>query len=76
MFLDLHGQIAIVTGAAHGFGRAICLTLGRQGAAVWAVDRLEEELAETARLAAQERIACTAATKGPWRIWSGRRASR
>lgn len=61
MFLDLHGQVAIVTGAAHGFGRAISLMLGRQGAAIWAVDRLEDELAETARLAAQERSACTAA---------------
>jgi 3-oxoacyl-[acyl-carrier protein] reductase len=61
MLLDLHGRVAIVTGAAHGFGRAITLLLGRQGAAVWAVDRLADELAETAALARQEGSACTPA---------------
>jgi 3-oxoacyl-[acyl-carrier protein] reductase len=50
MYLDLTGKVALVTGAAHGIGRAISLTLGRCGAAVWVVDRLEEELAETAAL--------------------------
>jgi 3-oxoacyl-[acyl-carrier protein] reductase len=50
MLLDLHGRVAIVTGAAHGFGRAICLLLGRQGAAIWAVDQLADELDETAAL--------------------------
>jgi 3-oxoacyl-[acyl-carrier protein] reductase len=59
--LDLHGQVAIVTGAAHGFGRAISLTLGRQGAAVWAVDRLAGELDETTRIAREEGIDCTPA---------------
>jgi 3-oxoacyl-[acyl-carrier protein] reductase len=61
MLLDLHGRVAIVTGAAHGFGRAISLLLGRQGAAVWAVDRLADELAETAALARAEGAACTPA---------------
>jgi NADP-dependent 3-hydroxy acid dehydrogenase YdfG len=56
--LDLSGKIAIVTGAAHGFGRAISLTLGRSGAAIWAVDLLADELAETVELAhAQQRPA-------------------
>lgn len=59
--ITLDGQVALVTGAAHGFGRAITLALGRCGAAVWAVDRLEDELAETAALAAAEGARCVAA---------------
>lgn len=59
MFLDLHGKVALVTGAAHGFGRAISLLLGRQGATIWAVDRLIDELEETAALARAEGIDCT-----------------
>lgn len=45
--LDLGGQIALVTGAAHGIGRAICLTLAEAGAQVWATDLLADGLAET-----------------------------
>jgi 3-oxoacyl-[acyl-carrier protein] reductase len=59
--VDLSGKIAIVTGAAHGFGRAISLTLGRSGAVVWAVDLLADELAETVELARQAGLHCTAA---------------
>ncbi len=47
---DFLGQTAIVTGAAHGFGRAICQTLARQGARVWALDVVADELAQTAQL--------------------------
>ena len=61
MSVDLSGKVAIVTGAAHGFGRAISLTLGRNGALVWAVDRLADELAETAELALQAGTRCTPA---------------
>lgn len=61
MHITLTNQKAIVTGAAHGFGRAITLALGRCGAAVWAVDRLADELAETAALAAAEGMRCTPA---------------
>ena len=50
MHIDLSGQTAIVTGAAHGFGRAICQTLANHGARVWALDIVAQELAETARL--------------------------
>src|SRR4051812_18835194 len=60
IMVDLSGKIAIVTGAAHGFGRAISLTLGRCGAAIWAVDLLADELAETVELAQQAGIHCTA----------------
>jgi len=47
--ISLEGRTALVTGAAHGFGRAIAETLARAGATVWAGDILEDELAETAR---------------------------
>ena len=46
------GQTAIVTAAAHGFGRAIALGFAREGAQVWGCDLLEDELAETRALAA------------------------
>lgn len=58
--LDLTGKVAIVTGAAHGFGRAISLALGRSGAAIWAVDRLADELAETEALARAAGVRCAA----------------
>jgi len=43
----LAGKVAIVTGAAHGIGRAICVELAREGARVWACDILARELTET-----------------------------
>ena len=46
---ELTGDVAIVTGAAHGIGRAICMELARRGAAVWACDLEAAALAETAR---------------------------
>jgi 3-oxoacyl-[acyl-carrier protein] reductase len=45
----LAGRTAIVTGAAHGIGRAICVGLAREGAAVWACDILGSELEQTRR---------------------------
>ncbi len=47
---DFTGKTAIVTGAAHGFGRAICQMLAQQGAHVWAIDVMADELAQTATL--------------------------
>jgi 3-oxoacyl-[acyl-carrier protein] reductase len=49
MDLDFRGKTAIVTGAAHGIGRAICVELGKRGAKVFAADVLPEDLAETRR---------------------------
>ncbi len=50
MTFDFTGKTAIVTGAAHGFGRAISLALAEHGASVWACDVIEDELTETRRL--------------------------
>jgi 3-oxoacyl-[acyl-carrier protein] reductase len=36
--MRLEGRVAIVTGAAHGIGRAISVELAREGAAVWVCD--------------------------------------
>lgn len=44
------GKTAIVTGAAHGFGRAISLAFAQRGARVWACDVIADELLETQRL--------------------------
>ena len=50
MTFDFTGKTVIVTGAAHGFGRAIALAFAKLGADVWGCDILEDELEETQRL--------------------------
>ena len=50
MNIHFAGKTAIVTGAAHGFGRAIALAFAERGASVWACDLLGDELAETKQL--------------------------
>ncbi|MEZ4866986.1 MAG: SDR family NAD(P)-dependent oxidoreductase [Caldilineaceae bacterium] len=51
MEIAFHNKTIIVTGAAHGFGRAIALAFAARGGQVWACDILADELAETRRLA-------------------------
>lgn len=45
--VDLQGQIAIVTGASQGLGRAVAVALGQNGAHVVCVARNAEKLAAT-----------------------------
>lgn len=52
-------RTAVVTGAAHGFGREIARQLSQLGARVWACDVLGDELTETAALCGDS---CTART--------------
>src|SRR3989475_6077705 len=47
MSTSLAEKVAVVTGAAHGIGRAICVDLAREGARVWACDILAADLEET-----------------------------
>lgn len=51
MTMDFGGQVAIVTGAAGGIGRAVTLALAKAGARVAVVDLSAPEGEETARLA-------------------------
>ena len=50
MNIRFDGKTAIVTGAAHGFGRAIALAFAERGASVWACDVIDDELQETRQL--------------------------
>ena len=59
MNFDFRGTTAIVTGAAHGFGRAISLAFAQRGANVWACDVLENELAETQHMCRGTDGGCT-----------------
>src|SRR5262245_32137187 len=50
MNLRFEGKTVVVTGAAHGLGRAIAEAFAVCGARVWGCDIEAEELAETGRL--------------------------
>lgn len=62
MILDFTGKTAIVTGAAHGFGRAISVAFARRGANVWACDVVADELSETQQLCRTAGGTCTTRT--------------
>jgi 3-oxoacyl-[acyl-carrier protein] reductase len=60
--LDFTGRTTVVTGAAHGFGRAISIAFAARGASVWACDLIDDELAETAHLCKAAGGTCTVRT--------------
>jgi 3-oxoacyl-[acyl-carrier protein] reductase len=47
MNIEFTNKVVLVTGAAHGFGRAVALAFAEHGARVWACDIQADELEET-----------------------------
>jgi 3-oxoacyl-[acyl-carrier protein] reductase len=60
MNLEFGSKNVIVTGAAHGFGRAISLAFAQRGATVWACDVIEDEVRETERICTAAGLTCSA----------------
>ncbi len=60
MNIEFPGKKVIVTGAAHGFGRAIALAFAQRGADVWACDILTPELTETEEMSKDLKGSCEA----------------
>ena len=58
MRFEFDGKAVVVTGAAHGFGRAISVAFAERGASVWACDVLAAELRDTERLCSGARGRC------------------
>ncbi len=61
MNIDFNGKTVLVTGAAHGFGRAIALAFAARGAQVLGCDLLGDELTETRTLCVNAGGACDVA---------------
>ena len=58
----MKGRVAIVTGAARGIGRDICLKLADKGADIVAADLLEDDLKETVKLVSELGVKAVAKT--------------
>jgi NAD(P)-dependent dehydrogenase (short-subunit alcohol dehydrogenase family) len=53
---ELRGQVAFVTGAASGMGKAIALDLAKSGARVWGVDTSDQGLVDLKELAKKSNL--------------------
>ena len=62
MNITFPNKTVIVTGAAHGFGRAIAIAFAQRGANVWACDLLADELVETRQRCLDAGGRCTVRT--------------
>src|SRR6185503_5322826 len=60
MNIDFLRKTVVVTGAAHGFGRAISLAFATRGATVWACDIIADEVRETERVCNDSGGTCAA----------------
>ena len=62
MHIEFANKTVIVTGAAHGFGRAIAQAFAARGANVWACDLIAAELTETQALCRADGGQCSVRT--------------
>ena len=62
MHIEFAHKTVIVTGAAHGFGRAIAVAFAKRGAHVWACDLIASELVETQQRCADAGGQCSVRT--------------
>ena len=60
MNVEFLRKTVVVTGAAHGFGRAISLAFATRGATVWACDIIADEVRETERVCNDSGGTCAA----------------
>jgi NAD(P)-dependent dehydrogenase (short-subunit alcohol dehydrogenase family) len=54
--VEFNGQVAFVTGAASGMGKAIALDLAKSGAKVWGVDTSDEGLVDLLEIAKKSKL--------------------
>lgn len=60
MNITFDNKVVVITGAAHGFGRAIALAFAEHGAHVWICDVLPDKLEETCLLCVEANGQCEA----------------